>query len=198
MKQMTVWALFDSGNGSYTKGVQALNDSKETNIDIYPVGIDIEGKNEHFISLDLADYGRLFGDNKMFETLDQLPRPDLIIASPPCESWSNASAMDQGNACWKRNDVSDMDSGSTDQTCAIAERMGAQIVHRPDWRGFGPQRNHQIAACQAEYIFFLDADEEIGPDLRAEIQAVAASGDDAIWEVLWEQVLLLRRERRER
>lgn len=107
MKQMTVWALFDSGNGSYTKGVQALNDSKETNIDIYPVGIDIEGKNEHFISLDLADYGRLFGDNKMFETLDQLPRPDLIIASPPCESWSNASAMDQGNACWKRNDVSD-------------------------------------------------------------------------------------------
>ena len=99
MKQMTVWALFDSGNGSYTKGVQALNDSEETNIDIYPVGIDIEGKNEHFISLDLADYGRLFGDNKMFETLDQLPRPDLIIASPPCESWSNASAMDQGNAC---------------------------------------------------------------------------------------------------
>lgn len=81
-----------------------------------------------------------------------------------------------------------VDSGSADQTCAIAERMGAQIVHRPDWRGFGPQRNHQIAACQAEYIFFLDADEEIGPDLRAEIQAVAASGDDAIWEVLWEQV----------
>ena len=33
-----------------------------------------------------------------------------------------------------------VDSGSTDQTCAIAERMGAQIVHRPDWRGFGPQR----------------------------------------------------------
>ena len=81
-----------------------------------------------------------------------------------------------------------VDSGSTDQTCAIAERMGAQVVHRPDWHGFGPQRNHQIAACQAEYIFFLDADEEISPALRAEIQAVTASGDDAIWEVLWEQV----------
>lgn len=31
----------------------------------------------------------------------------MIIASPPCESWSNASAMENGNACWKRNDVSD-------------------------------------------------------------------------------------------
>lgn len=26
-KKMTVWALFDSGNGSYTKGVNALNSS---------------------------------------------------------------------------------------------------------------------------------------------------------------------------
>lgn len=34
--KMTVWALFDSGNGSYTKGVKAL----DANIDIYPIGID--------------------------------------------------------------------------------------------------------------------------------------------------------------
>nr|DAK52690.1 MAG TPA: hypothetical protein [Caudoviricetes sp.] len=26
-RKMTVWALFDSGNGSYTKGVNALNSS---------------------------------------------------------------------------------------------------------------------------------------------------------------------------
>lgn len=26
-KKMTVWALFDSGNGSYTKGVKVLNSS---------------------------------------------------------------------------------------------------------------------------------------------------------------------------
>ena len=95
---MTVWALFDSGNGSYTKGVKRLN----KNIEIYPIGIDIENKNNHFINLNLADYSRLFGDNALFDTLDKLPKPDLIIASPPCESWSNASAMDRGNACWKQ------------------------------------------------------------------------------------------------
>ena len=107
MQKMTVWALFDSGNGSYTKGVKTLNSSGEADIDIYPIGIDIEHKNNHFINLNLADYSRLFGDNTLFDTLDKLPKPDLIIASPPCESWSNASAMCDGNACWKQEDLSD-------------------------------------------------------------------------------------------
>ena len=107
MQKMTVWALFDSGNGSYTKGVKTLNSSGEADIDIYPIGIDIERKNNHFINLNLADYSRLFGDNTLFDTLDKVPKPDLIIASPPCESWSNASAMCEGNACWKQEDLSD-------------------------------------------------------------------------------------------
>lgn len=107
IKKMVVWALFDSGNGSYFNGANSLNSSGGTNIEIYSIGMDIENKNNHFINLDLADYKRLFGDNTLFDVLDKLPKPDLIIASPPCESWSNASAMENGNACWKRNDVSD-------------------------------------------------------------------------------------------
>lgn len=104
---MIVWALFDSGNGSYTKGVKDLNDKGLCDIEIHPIGIDIERKNNHFINLNLADYSRLFGDNTLFDTLDELPKPDLIIASPPCESWSNASAISNGNACWKKEDLSD-------------------------------------------------------------------------------------------
>ena len=34
--------------------------------------------------------------------MDKLDRPDVILASPPCESWSVASAMKGGNACWKQ------------------------------------------------------------------------------------------------
>lgn len=104
---MIVWALFDSGNGSYTKGIEELNEKGLCNIEVYPIGIDIEKRNNHFINLNLADYSRLFGDNTLFGTLDKLPKPDLIIASPPCESWSNASAMTGGNACWKQEDLSD-------------------------------------------------------------------------------------------
>lgn len=98
---MIEWALFDSGNGCYAQGVRELNEGGQK-MTIYSVGLDIENKNNHFIHLNLADYSYMFGNNKMYDTLDRLPNPDLIIASPPCESWSKASAMDSGNACWKQ------------------------------------------------------------------------------------------------
>lgn len=90
------WGLFDSGNGSYAKV------AKEMKIEFYSIGLDIMNKNDHFINLDLADYSYLFGNNKMISRLEELPQPDFIIASPPCESWSIASAMQGGNASWKQ------------------------------------------------------------------------------------------------
>ena len=107
MKKTVIWALFDSGNGCYTKGADGLNRSGGANIDIYPIGLDLENKNNHFINLDLANYGRLFDNDELFEKLDKLPRPDIILASPPCESWSMACAMKNGNVSWKREDLSD-------------------------------------------------------------------------------------------
>lgn len=93
--KIIVWALFDSGNGCYTQAAQFFPD-----IEIYPIGIDIEQKNHHFIELDLADHSQAFGKNQIFDVLDKLPSPDVILASPPCESFSVASAMWAGNACW--------------------------------------------------------------------------------------------------
>ena len=79
---MIVWALFDSGNGCYTQGAELFNQSVDQSaVEIYPIGIDSESKNNHVINLNLADYGRMFGDNKLFDELDKLPKPDLIIAS---------------------------------------------------------------------------------------------------------------------
>lgn len=97
MKKIIIWALFDSGNGCYTKAAQSF-----PNIEIYPIGIDIEQANDYFIPLNLADYWRVFVDKTLFNVLDTLPQPDVILASPPCESFSVASAMWGGNACWKR------------------------------------------------------------------------------------------------
>lgn len=95
-QKVIVWALFDSGNGCYTQAAQSFSD-----IEIYPIGIDIEGKNHHVIPLNLADYGRLFGDNTLFNKLDSLPKPDVILASPPCESFSVANSIKGGNVCWQ-------------------------------------------------------------------------------------------------
>jgi site-specific DNA-cytosine methylase len=50
----------------------------------------------------LSDYGELIGKKQLFETLDKLPSPDIILASPPCESWSNATNPKDGSIYWKR------------------------------------------------------------------------------------------------
>jgi len=94
---MIVWALFDSGNGCYKQTV----DEYFQGIEIHSIGIDIENKNDHFLHLDLADYSDLFGDSEMFKQLDKLPKPDIILASPPCESWSSMLNIKNGSFAWQ-------------------------------------------------------------------------------------------------
>ena len=94
---MIVWALFDSGNGCYKQVADTMEE-----LELYSVGLDVQNKNTHFINLNLASYDYVSKENEIHKTLDKLPQPDLIIASPPCESWSIASNMKDGNACWKQ------------------------------------------------------------------------------------------------
>lgn len=86
------------------------------------------------------------------------------------------------------NQIVVVDSGSKDDTVAIAQRLGAQVHTHADWQGFAEQRNRLLQYCTSDYIFFLDADEVITPELQAEIQAAVSSGTHATWEVLWNQV----------
>ena len=81
-----------------------------------------------------------------------------------------------------------VDSGSTDRTVEIARSMGVAVHSYPDWQGFATQRNRLLSHATGQYILFLDADEEITPALRAEIEAVVGAGEEAVWEVQWEQV----------
>ena len=80
------------------------------------------------------------------------------------------------------------DSGSTDNTVALASAMGAAVHSYPDWQGFGEQRTRLLKHCNADYIFFLDADEVIPPELEREITDIVRSGANGVWEVLWNQV----------
>ena len=64
--------------------------------------MDIENNHTNFIHLDLGSLGELFGDDSMWSKLDELPSPDIILCSPPCEAWSMASAIKGGgNNCWR-------------------------------------------------------------------------------------------------
>ena len=74
MNRLIIWALFDSGNGCYK---QAQGDN-----DVISIGLNEHEKTSaEFISMDLSQDVKA-----IIKELSLLPRPDLIIASPPCES----------------------------------------------------------------------------------------------------------------
>lgn len=62
-----------------------------------------------------------------------------------------------------------VDSGSTDATAEIARQMGAH-VYEHDWPGFGPQKNRALAYASKDWVFSIDADERVTPELRAELE----------------------------
>ena len=62
-----------------------------------------------------------------------------------------------------------LDSGSTDDTVAIARGLGADVEVTPDWPGFGPQKNRALARCRYRWVLSIDADEQVSDALAAEI-----------------------------
>ncbi len=61
-----------------------------------------------------------------------------------------------------------IDSGSEDDTVAVALSHGAKIVHQP-WLGFGAQRNFAATQASHDWLLCLDADEALTPELVAEL-----------------------------
>ncbi|MGD1886741.1 MAG: glycosyltransferase family 2 protein [Cohaesibacteraceae bacterium] len=74
------------------------------------------------------------------------------------------------------DDVVVVDSGSSDDTVAIAERHGARVFHR-DWTGYGAQKRYAEDQCQNDWLLNLDADEVVTPALRGEIEALFAGSE---------------------
>ncbi len=76
-----------------------------------------------------------------------------------------------------------VDSESTDRTCEIAESLGAKVHTRP-WLGYAKQKNWAIDTLpwESDWIFILDADEAVLPDLEAELRRVCTDDPDSIPE----------------
>jgi glycosyltransferase involved in cell wall biosynthesis len=67
-----------------------------------------------------------------------------------------------------------IDSGSSDGTAAIAERLGARVVQIP-FQGFGELRTRALAECRCDWVFNIDSDERCTAAVRDEILALLAS-----------------------
>jgi len=75
------------------------------------------------------------------------------------------------------------DSFSTDDTVNLSEQAGAEVLQHP-FENYGTQRNAAMDALDAEWVFFIDADERCTMELAAEIRAkVNAPGRVSGWYV---------------
>lgn len=61
-----------------------------------------------------------------------------------------------------------VDSESSDATRAIAEASGARVILNP-WPGFSKQKQFAVDHASHDWIFSLDADERVSPQLKASI-----------------------------
>ena len=66
-----------------------------------------------------------------------------------------------------------VDSGSRDDTCAIARREGARVEFH-EWQGFGKQKQHAVSIARNDWVLCLDVDERVTEGLAASIRAAMA------------------------
>jgi len=64
-----------------------------------------------------------------------------------------------------------LDSGSSDGTQEIAVQFKARVERAEDWQGFGIQRQRAQALARCDWVFMVDADERVTPELRRSIEA---------------------------
>ncbi|MGZ9755496.1 hypothetical protein ACXYRO_01895 [Mycoplasma sp. 4013] len=99
MKKLIVWDLFGGGQNSV---FNAINEDKylKDKFEIYTWDITEPTRNNHY-KLDLAS------DN-IVQLFWKYPRPDIIVASPLCQSFSCVLAMKGGGTpFWKLNETKD-------------------------------------------------------------------------------------------
>lgn len=78
-----------------------------------------------------------------------------------------------GSVGWA-DEIVVVDAESTDDTVAIAKRHTARVEVRP-WPGYSAQKNYAASIASHDWIFSLDADERVTPELGAEIRGLLQS-----------------------
>ena len=68
-----------------------------------------------------------------------------------------------------------VDSGSVDETAAIAGEFGARFEQHA-WLGFGPQKAHAVSLARNDWVLCVDADEALSPELAHSIRSAFRDG----------------------
>lgn len=75
-----------------------------------------------------------------------------------------------------------LDSGSSDETVALALAAGARVVHQP-FLGYGPQKRRAVELANHDWILSLDADEVLDAEAREACGRLDLSDPVACWTI---------------
>jgi glycosyltransferase involved in cell wall biosynthesis len=75
-----------------------------------------------------------------------------------------------------------LDSGSTDETVAVARAAGARVEHQP-FLGYGPPKCRAVALATHDWILAIDADEVLDDEARDAIRRLDLADAHACWAV---------------
>jgi glycosyltransferase involved in cell wall biosynthesis len=75
-----------------------------------------------------------------------------------------------------------VDSGSEDETRAIAEVRGCRLIEK-EWLGFGRQKQFAVGEARYDWVLCLDVDERVTPRLQAHIRAAMESQKFKAWRM---------------
>jgi glycosyltransferase involved in cell wall biosynthesis len=83
-----------------------------------------------------------------------------------------ARALESLRCC---DEVVVVDSGSSDRTPEIAEKLGARVIATP-WGGYAGQKNYAAERATHDWILSIDADEALSEALEGEIWQIKKNG----------------------
>ncbi|EOC0124716.1 glycosyltransferase family 2 protein [Cronobacter sakazakii] len=86
-----------------------------------------------------------------------------------------------------------LDSGSSDDTVAVATAASAKVFTESDWQGYGIQRQRAQQYASGDYILMIDTDERVTPELAQAIRQVLEQPDpQAVYSIARRNLFLGR------
>jgi glycosyltransferase involved in cell wall biosynthesis len=105
------------------------------------------------------------------------PLVSILIPAYNSQEWLAPTIESALAQTWRKKEIIVVDDGSKDRTLAIAKSFGAKgvkVIGQAN-QGAAAARNSAFAACQGDYIQWLDADDVLAPDkIEAQIRAIDA------------------------
>lgn len=77
-----------------------------------------------------------------------------------------------------------VDTGSVDDSPAIAASAGARVYHHRWADDFAAARNAALEHCHADWILYIDADERLAPTSRTELAALLTNAPEMAFRLL--------------